>query len=127
PLLRRQQLELPFRLEPAQLVEAVDPAVDRAPVREQPTEPAMVDVRHPDALRVVLHGVLSLLLRADEEHRAVAGRDVLREFVGLLEQLLRLLEVDDVDAAPLREDEAAHLGVPAPRLMAEVDPGLEEL
>ena len=25
------------------------------------------------------------------------------------------------------EDEAAHLGVPAPRLMAEVDPGLEEL
>src|SRR5947208_118480 len=47
--------------------------------------------------------------------------------VRLLEQLERLLQVDDVDAAPLREDEAAHFGIPASRLVAEVDPGLQEL
>ena len=45
----------------------------------------------------------------------------------LLEQLLRLREVDEVDAAALAEDEAAHLGIPATRLMAEVDTGLQQL
>ena len=39
----------------------------------------------------------------------------------------RLLQVDDVDAAALREDVAAHLGVPAARLVAEMDSGLQEL
>ena len=39
----------------------------------------------------------------------------------------RLLQVDDVDAAALREDEAAHLGVPAARLVAEMDSGLQQL
>ena len=47
--------------------------------------------------------------------------------VRLLEQLLRLREVDDVDAAALAEDEAAHLGIPAARLVAEVDAGLQQL
>src|SRR5207249_2998652 len=39
----------------------------------------------------------------------------------------RLLEVDDVDAVPLHEDEALHLRVPTARLVPEVDPGLQEL
>ena len=47
--------------------------------------------------------------------------------VRLLEQRLGLLQVDDVDAAPLGEDVAAHLRVPAPRLVAEVHSGLQEL
>ena len=45
----------------------------------------------------------------------------------LLEQRLRLEQVDDVDAAALAVDEAAHLGVPAARLVAEVDAGLQQL
>ena len=36
-------------------------------------------------------------------------------------------EVDDVDPVALREDERAHLGIPAARLVAEVDAGLEQL
>ena len=59
--------------------------------------------------------------------RCRRGRDVAGELVGLLEQALRLLQIDDVDAAALREDEAAHLRVPAARLVAEVDAGLQEL
>jgi hypothetical protein len=47
--------------------------------------------------------------------------------VGLLDQRQRLLQIDDVDAAPLREDEAAHLGIPSARLVAEVNPGLQKL
>ena len=47
--------------------------------------------------------------------------------VRLLEQFLRLREIDEVDAPALAEDVAAHLGVPATRLVAEVDAGLQQL
>jgi hypothetical protein len=50
-----------------------------------------------------------------------------RELLRLLEQALRLQQVDDVDAAALAVDEAAHLRVPAARLVAEVDSGLQQL
>ena len=127
PLLRGKQVELSLRLQAAQVVEVRDPLGDRAPVREQAAEPAVGDVRHADARRVLLHGLLRLLLRADEEDGAAALGDVAREVVRLLEQLEGLLEVDDVDASALGEDEAAHLRVPASRLVAEVDAGLQEL
>src|SRR6185503_12929016 len=67
------------------------------------------------------------LLRADEEDRAAALGDVAGELVRLFEQRLRLLEVDDVDAAALVEDEPLHLRVPAARLVAEMHPGLQQL
>ena len=44
-----------------------------------------------------------------------------------VEQRLGLQQVDDVDAVPLSEDEAAHLGVPAARLVAEMYAGLQQL
>ena len=39
----------------------------------------------------------------------------------------RLLQVDDVDAAALAEDVRLHLGVPAARLVAEVDAAREQV
>ena len=55
----------------------------------------------------------------------------MRQFRGecarLLEQLLCLQQVDDVDAIPLTEDEAAHLGVPSARLVTEMHAGLQQL
>src|SRR5207249_411359 len=111
----------------AQVVQAVDAVGDRAPVRQQPAEPAVVDVRHADPLRLLLDRVLRLLLRADEQYRPVSLRQVAREGVRLLEQSLRLLEVDDVDAAALREDESLHLRIPAAGLVAEMDSGLQKL
>src|SRR4029079_7561155 len=74
-----------------------------------------------------LDGVLALLLGADEQYRAAPLRHVADIVVGVLQQLDRLLEIDDVDAPALAEDEPAHLGVPSPRLMAEVHAGLEQL
>jgi hypothetical protein len=87
----------------------------------------MVDVGHADPRGGLLDGVLSLLLRADEEHGAVLRCQIADEVARLLEQVGGLLQIDDVDAAALREDEAAHLWVPAARLVAEVDAGLQQL
>ena len=120
-------VELALVAQAAQLVQVLDPLGDRAPVGEQAAEPAVVDVRHADALGLLLDGVLGLLLRADEEDGAAALGEVAHEALRLLEALERLLQVDDVDAAALAEDEAAHLRVPAARLVAEVDSGLQEL
>ena len=127
PLLGRQQLELALVAQAAQLVEVLDPLGDRAPVGEQAAEPAVVHVRHARALGLLLDGVLGLLLGADEEDGAAALGEVADEALRLLEALERLLQIDDVDAAALAEDETAHLRVPAARLVAEMDSGLQEL
>ena len=62
-----------------------------------------------------------------EEDGAAPFRDVSNKARGLFDQVERLLQVDDVDAAPLGEDVAAHLRVPASRLVAEMDSGLQKL
>src|ERR1019366_3104337 len=72
-------------------------------------------------------GVAGLLLGAHEQHRSAAVGNGPGELLGLGEQALSLEQVDDVDAAALTEYEAAHLGVPAARLMAEVNAGLQQL
>ncbi len=126
PLLRGKQLELSFRLQAAQVVQVRDALGDRAPVGEKAAEPAIRHVGHSDPSRVIPHGVLRLFLGADEQHRSAALRDVAREVVRLFEQLERLLEVDDVDASALGEDVSAHLRIPAPGLVAEVNAGLQQ-
>jgi hypothetical protein len=87
--------------------------------------PPSVHVRHAHATRLLGHGLLGLLLGADEHDHAVSPADVDQHLVGLVQPGERLLEVDDVVAGPLTEDEAAHLWVPPPGLMTEVDPSLE--
>src|SRR5205823_9333903 len=71
-----------------------------------------------------VHG---LLRRAVEEDRASAFGEIPCEGGRLLEQLEGLLEIDDVDAAALAEDEPLHLRVPAARLVAEVHSGFQKL
>ena len=102
PLARRQQLELALGLVALEVVQAPDALVDRLEVREQAAEPAVVDVRHAGALRDLLDGVARLLLRADEEDRAAAAGELGGELLRLVEQPLRLQQVDDVDAASAR-------------------------
>ena len=75
----------------------------------------------------VANGVTGLLLGADEQDGPTAVGDVAREGLRRGEQTLRLEEIDDVDALALAVDEPAHLGVPATRLMAEMDSGLQQL
>ena len=55
------------------------------------------------------------------------GDGLAHEVESAIEALDGLGQVDDVDPVALGKDVAAHLGIPAPRLMAEVDTGLQQL
>src|SRR5262249_8652702 len=106
---------------------AVDRLLDRLEIGEHAAEPAGVHVEGTAALRFLANGVLRLLLRADEEHLAALRGEIADEVVRVAEQLHGLLQIDDVDAVAGTEDVGLHLGVPAARLMAEVDPRLEQI
>ena len=55
------------------------------------------------------------------------GRQILHELRRLFEHLQRLLQIDNVDPVALTEDVFLHLGVPALRLMPEVNTRFEQL
>ncbi len=97
----------------------------RGEVREHAAEPAVVHVGHPDARGLLGHGLLGLLLGADEEDGAAVRDGLLDELVRAVDVRQRLLEVDDVDAVALGEDEALHLRVPTAGLVPEVDTARE--
>ena len=87
----------------------------------------MVDEGHAGRLRRLLDGVAGLLLGPYEEDGAAAMGDLGHELLSLPQQALGLQEVDDVDPGALAPDEAAHLRVPAARLVTEMDSGLQQL
>ena len=111
----------------SEVVEPADPLAHGLEIRQQATEPAVVDVGHAGRLGDLAHGVARLLLRADEQHGAAAVGDGARELARLVEQALGLQQVDDVDAVALSMQKAAHLGVPSARLVAKMDSGLQQL
>ena len=53
------------------------------------------------------------------------GDGLLDELVRVVDLRERLLDVDDVDAVALSEDETTHLRVPTPGLVTEMDSGLQ--
>jgi hypothetical protein len=120
-------LEVAVRLARLQLLEQADPLLDRHEVGEHPAQPALVDVRLVGAGGLLRDRLLGLLLRPDEEHLVAAGDGLTDELERDVQALDGLGQVDDVDAVALGKDERLHLGVPAAGLVAEVDPGLEQL
>src|SRR5207244_971973 len=88
--------------------------------------PAMVHIGHAGRLRDVADRVACLLLGAHEQHGPAAMSEVAGERLRLREQRRGLQKVDDVDATALAVDETAHLGVPAARLVAEMNAGLQQ-
>ena len=125
--LLRHALEVAGLLARLELLEQAHALLDRDEVGEHAAEPALVDVRHPGAGRLLGDRLLGLLLGADEEDELAAGDGVADGLEGDVEAGHGLGEIDDVDPVALGEDERAHLGIPAAGLMAEVDPGLEQL
>ena len=55
------------------------------------------------------------------------GHGLLDEFEGIVDVAQRLLQVDDVDAVALGEDEALHLRVPTTGLVSKVNAAVEQL
>ena len=126
-LARRQQPELALGLIALEVVQALDAERDGLEVGQQAAEPAVVDVRLVRTLGDLLDRVARLLLGPHEQHGAATAGEAVRKALRLLEQHLGAEQIDDVDAAALAVDEAAHLGVPTARLVAEVHTGLQQL
>ena len=117
-------LEIPALLgSRLELLQLADLLLHRLEVGEKTTEPPLRDVHRAGAVSFILHDVDELALGADEEDVLAAQDDIAREGLRHLQLTQRLLEIDDVDPVALREDETAHLRVPATGLVAEVNSG----
>src|SRR5690606_29508072 len=126
-LLLRVEVERPLLLAALQFAQPADLLLDRGEVRQHPAEPALRHIERVRPLGLALDDWTKLALRADEQH-AVSARDhVPHQRLRQLDLTRSLLEIDDVDAVALREDELPHLRVPTARLVAEVYAGLEEV
>jgi hypothetical protein len=120
-------LEVAGPLARLELLEQADALLDGREVGEHAAQPTAVDERLIGASRLGQDRLLGLLLGADEQHLLAARDGLADRLESDVKALDRLGQVDDVDPVALREDVRAHLGVPAAGLMAEVDPGLEQL
>ena len=118
-LLVRDQLE--------QLLETLDRLLDGLEVGEHPAQPAVVDVELTGTLRFETDRRLGLPFGADGEHPAPIGDRLPNEIQCRLEARQRLVEIDNVDAVALTEQEALHARIPAPRLVPEVDTGFQQV
>ncbi len=116
-----------LEVELLELLHAGEALGDRREVGQQATEPALVHVGLADTRGLLGDRVLGLLLGAHEEDGAAVGDRLADEFVGLVDVGQRLLEIDDVAARTLGEDEALHLRVPPAGLVSEVDAAVEQL
>src|SRR5690606_6485531 len=116
-----------LEVELLELLHAVEAARNGLEVGEPPAQPALVHVRLVHAIRLLGNRFLRLLLRTDEEARPTPRDGLLDEVVGLVDVVQGLLQVDDVDAGALGEDEALHLRVPAAGLMPEMHAAVEQL
>src|SRR5207245_8061016 len=83
--------------------------------------------RHAGAARLEFDRFLCLLLGAHEEHHPATADHILDPVAGLVQQLDRLLQVDDVDAIASGEDVPLHLGIPTAGLMTKMDASFEKL
>src|SRR5262249_55204209 len=99
----------------------------RLEVGEHAAQPALGDVEGPALGGLGLHDGLELLLGAHEEDALALEDDASEQLLRLLDLPESLLEIDDVDARALGEDETTHLRVPPAGLVTEVDAGFEQV
>ena len=78
------------------------------------------------ALSLDANRPLGLPLGADEQDLSALGDALAHEVEGGLESRERLIQIDDVDAVALPEQERLHPRIPAPGLVSEMDTGLQQ-
>src|SRR5712692_3901669 len=120
-------LEFAFRRALLQVLQPLDLPLDRLVVGERPAEPPLGDPEAPRPLRLGLDDELELFLGADEQNPVPAQHHRTHLLLRFLDLPQRLLEIDDVDARALGENEPAHLGIPAARLVPEMDTGFQQI
>ena len=119
-LLLRVELERALFRSALEILEPPDVLLHRLEVREHSAKPALGNVERARALGLGSHRALELRLGADEENVASASHHFVHEITCPIQLPEGLLQVDQVNAAPLGEDVLTHLRVPAVRLVAEV-------
>ena len=87
----------------------------------------MVHIRHVHASSLLSDSFLGLLLGAHEQDITAVCDGRLHSLKSLVDKFEGLLQVNNVDAVALGEDETLHLGVPATGLVAEVNAGIQHL
>src|SRR5579883_425132 len=122
-----QALEIATLAPGLKLAQIANTGLNGLEVGEHTTEPALIDVEHPAALRFFGHGLLGLLLCSYEENGAALAGKLLDEFVCLVETGHRLLEINNVNAVAIHKDERLHFGVPAARLVTKMDASFKKL
>ena len=110
-----------------EVLELTDLLLDRLEVGEHAAQPALRDEHGVAALGFIAHDGRELALGADEEHTLAAQHDLADELLRQFDLAQRLLQVDDVNAIALGENEPAHLGIPAASLVSEVDASGQQL
>ena len=109
------------------LAQPLDRGRDCLEIGQHAAEPAIVDVILAAALGRVGDRILRLALGADQKHAPAAGDDLADRLQPLMQQRHGLFEIDDVNAIADAEDVGRHLRVPAPRMVAEMNAGLQQL
>ena len=102
-------------------LEPLDGGLDGVEIRERAAEPAFGDEKLFALLRGLLDALLRLFFGADKNHLAALADDGAQKVAGCLKLRERFAQVNDVDAVAGLEDERLHLGVPALRLVSEMN------
>src|SRR6185436_783533 len=109
------------------VLHSLDRFLNRLKIRQQPTEPTLVDVILAAAFGLFLNRVLRLTLCADEHEALAIHRLLGYKLDRFLEKPLGLLKVNDVDSVALAEDILLHLRIPPPDLMPKMDASFKQL
>src|SRR5690606_2739094 len=107
--------------------EPLEAALDRAEVRQGAPQPAVDDVVLASPLGFFSDDSLGLPLGTYEKDVSSTSDGLVHEVEGPLEELSRLVQIDDVDAVARSVDVRAHRRIPALRLVPEVDTRVEEV
>ena len=91
PFLLRQLIDLAARNQLFKPIELADPGRNRVPVRQRTSQPALGNVRHPAAHRLILDRFLCLALRPDEKNVLTALNGIADERVRRIDTFRRLL------------------------------------
>ena len=127
PLARRQQRELALGLVALEVVQALDALVIVPKFVSSPPSQRWLTYGMPDASADSLIASRACFFVPTNSTVPPRWASAEANSRACSQQLVGLQQVDDVDAGALAEDEAAHLRVPAARLVAEVDAGLQQL
>ncbi len=109
-----------------QQLQPLDGFLQRRPVRQRPAQPAVVHKESAAAFRFFGNRFLRLPFRAHKQHRFSLRGKLAHEAARFAKHLEGFLKINNVDAVAFSENIFLHLRIPSPRLVTEVNSGLQQ-